>query len=634
MKKIFKYAMMGAIALTGAVSFSACSSSDEVVDVNPTYDGESVKTSFTISIGDVKAPTRMSIADVQGQGTPVFQGMTDIYLFPFTSAVTSDNASTTTIEESYIHLAEFSAFNTNLQVANGKIYNDVNLSVGVNHFLFYGAIKTQTGKGKLKPSYLGMSDNNWAANYREWAPTPINQGTSTVDGITFDLVPIKRGWTIDNVSTEGATTIAPLNAVDKEIADQILAATTASATAVVTELEKIQKTLRNELTSGTYTAYAGSSKSILSLMQMLYATLKNQTAALTAGGTDYAAPIIGVFNTYFTPSSATGEWTLTWLTDPGFPANLGVPDGAAAVQFVGGTTNKFGYVVPVIGGLAATAINNYTYPARLYYTVNTPSMVKNEVYLDQEGNKTKTWEQIKYGSDGVSGGTGDDADNYTESAITASTRSVIMKDQVQYAVGRLDVQVRVKPETIINDNSADAPQPVTVPGTGYQLTGVLIGGQKQVGWDFTPVAGATEMTIWDDDMTSNIYAIQGSAFSDINHTLALETPSNTAVNIALEFENTGNDFCGIDHNLIPAGTKFYLVAQLDPTSAAQIKSNPNNLNQVFKQDYITTAKLTIGENSLKNAYNVVPDLRSPKLEFGLSVNLEWRPGITFEVEFQ
>ena len=36
MKKIFKYAMMGAIALTGAVSFSACSSSEEIVD-NPDY---------------------------------------------------------------------------------------------------------------------------------------------------------------------------------------------------------------------------------------------------------------------------------------------------------------------------------------------------------------------------------------------------------------------------------------------------------------------------------------------------------------------------------------------------------------------------------------------------------------------
>jgi hypothetical protein len=56
-------------------------------------------------------------------------------------------------------------------------------------------------------------------------------------------------------------------------------------------------------------------------------------------------------------------------------------------------------------------------------------------------------------------------------------------------------------------------------------------------------------------------------------------------------------------------------------------------NKVFKQDYITTAKLTIGANSLKKAYNVIPDLRSPKLELGLSVDLKWQQGITFEQDF-
>jgi hypothetical protein len=65
----------------------------------------------------------------------------------------------------------------------------------------------------------------------------------------------------------------------------------------------------------------------------------------------------------------------------------------------------------------------------------------------------------------------------------------------------------------------------------------------------------------------------------------------------------------------------------------KVIDNPNSINQVFKQDYITTAKLTIGANSLKKAYNVVPDLRSPKLELGLSVDLTWEKGITFEQEF-
>jgi len=90
MKKIFNFAMMGAIALTGAMTFTACSSDEEMAEVNPTFDGESVKTDFSISVGDVKGATRMSNASVQAEDeelNPLFQGMTDIYLFPATAEI-------------------------------------------------------------------------------------------------------------------------------------------------------------------------------------------------------------------------------------------------------------------------------------------------------------------------------------------------------------------------------------------------------------------------------------------------------------------------------------------------------------------------------------------------------------------
>ena len=42
---------MGAIALVGAVGFTACSSDDDLTaPQNPTFDGESVKTQFAINI--------------------------------------------------------------------------------------------------------------------------------------------------------------------------------------------------------------------------------------------------------------------------------------------------------------------------------------------------------------------------------------------------------------------------------------------------------------------------------------------------------------------------------------------------------------------------------------------------------
>ena len=255
-------------------------------------------------------------------------------------------------------------------------------------------------------------------------------------------------------------------------------------------------------------------------------------------------------------------------------------------------------------------------PARLAYFVNTAAMTKDETYLN--GTTATNW--------------GDVITNYTSNAVSLTTQSVILKDQIQYAVGRLDAQVKITNETLYDNGETAADnddQMVIAPAGGYQLTGILIGGQKQVDWKFKP-QGTEEFTIYDNVMTTDIYA-QVGGYSDVNHTLALETAANEMVHVCFEFVNTGKDFFGYDNKIIPAGSKFYLIAQLQP--GTNEKENPNTKDQVFLQDYITKAMLTIGAKSLQKAYNVVPDLRSPKLELGLSVDLKWETGITFEQEF-
>lgn len=630
MKKYYSFALLGAIALTGAV-FTACSSDDDLANVNPTFDGQAVKTSFTISVGDVKSTTRMEADPVQQD--ELFNGMTDIYLFPAKETITA----TTTTSESYINLPDFSAFSSQVLKAQGKIYTDVAFSVGVNNFLFYAA-SALPGTGKLKASYLGMPATEFNGT-TDWDPEPILT-TSKVGDVHFDLVPIQKEKTLADVKTAGETTIAPLNAVDAAITAQISAAGTGDIANALTDLQNV---LRNDQTTtpGTpnYHPYAGSSLSQKALMTKIYTAVTNMTATITA---TYADPILAAIEDYF---SVTGDadagFTLTWKTDPKFPSDdtvLGVPDGAAAVQFNG---TKFDFVEPSVDGLSVPHISNYVFPPSLYYTINTPSMVKDAEYLSTLTDQYTTWADVK--TNGA----------YTEGAVNAATRSVIMKDQVQYAVGRLDVQVRVKPSaTILDSGSKDlvdettgnpVPQPVTVPGNGYKLTGVLIGGQKNVDWAFLPVTSSDTYTIWDKKMNSEIFAKQQAEYSAANYTLAMETVEDEVIRIALEFENTGNDFYGIEHNIIPAGTKFYLVAALDPTTNTTYKvqdpetpwaAGTDLIKQVFKQDYVTTAKLTIHEDALKSAYNVVPDLRSPKLEFGLSVDLHWRTGITFEQNFQ
>ena len=50
---------------------------------------------------------------------------------------------------------------------------------------------------------------------------------------------------------------------------------------------------------------------------------------------------------------------------------------------------------------------------------------------------------------------------------------------------------------------------------------------------------------------------------------------------------------------------------------------------MFIQDFMTTANFVLGETSLQHAYATVPDLRSTQISLGLSVDLKWQTGLTF-----
>ena len=590
--------MMSAVALTGAMLFTGCAS-DDVAEVDQKlFDGEAVKTSFTLSIGSTKANATRMVADA-AQVDELFNGMTDIRIYPALGTIT--DAYDLTLAK--IQLADFASFDmTNV---NGKIYNNVTIPVGTTNFLFYGTTQTK-GNGELEASDL--------------AALP-----ASTSAITFDLVSINPGKTVTYVNTEGADVLTAINAIDAQIAAQITAANTAADAVGEDFLKAIQKKLRYDVSTTStpdYKAFAGSSTSIEALVEDLYNTL-------LASNNTYALAVCTTIRSYFTASTtdpAQVPATVTWTTDPDFPAAaLSLPDGAVAVQFV---TSAFEYVDPTIDGLVTTPVSNFVKPAELYYTVNTPGMVKDAVWLQDNTSAAATWESTVL-------------PNYTEGAVTAVTRSVILKNQIQYAVGRLDFSARISPTaTAFKDSGSgiagavdENPQDVDVTA-GYDLTGILIGGQKQVDWKFTPVTTADEKTIYDGTFDAAPYTVDDAGYSATAYSLALETETDTPINIALEFVNNGDDFFGKDHGLIAHGTKFYLVAQLDPKdSNANASNQASTGNKVFKQDFTTIAKLTIGENSLKSAYNIIPDLRSPKLEFGLSVNLNWQTGITFTQEF-
>ena len=97
MKKMKYFALMSAIALTSAVGFTACSSSDEIVD-NPDYNPEtnSVKTTITLSVNpnNANASTRQSEAIAQVGTSPAFRGITNMVLVPSDGAITTNRKRT------------------------------------------------------------------------------------------------------------------------------------------------------------------------------------------------------------------------------------------------------------------------------------------------------------------------------------------------------------------------------------------------------------------------------------------------------------------------------------------------------------------------------------------------------------
>ena len=229
------------------------------------------------------------------------------------------------------------------------------------------------------------------------------------------------------------------------------------------------------------------------------------------------------------------------------------------------------------------------------------------------------------------------ADGWTASVLP-TTRSIAMRQNINYGVANLATTVKCGAASLPDNTDLTVTDPsefagtVTVPDAGFTVTGLLIGGQPtKVGFDFQPTSNdAFDYTIYDKELTG-IVAKNGVA-STTDYTIDLPNDKGRGVadqnkvNVAIELTNNSVvAFRGAD-GIIPAGGKFYLVGQLNPDAKTiEDVTNP----AVFMSDYKTTMNLNI--TSLKSAYNTIPDLRSTKLQLGLSVDLDWQAGLQFDV---
>lgn len=592
MKFFNQFTGFSALLLAGTMGFAACSSDDEVADVNPSYDGSSVKTQFSINIpANMGKSGRMSAGQAQQNGD-AFLGMGKITMFPLviTAAPIDNNGVAAQKRSTAPTLGDIAAGTSDWDNAtiHAKVYNDVQFDLGTNYALFYAEGKhSATENCGLTPDYASTG--------------------STIGSINFSL----DAPYVANADAQ-AYLLTVLTGIASELATQGL------TYAGVKTLEETFKAKVN----GEYKIIAGSSKNILAMATNLYASCKRGVTEDATAAAGYTA-VMNKVKEYFTVSAedvvngfktdATG-----YKTDAdNFPFVCNVPDGSVAVQFVE-ESNKFVSATYNMGAAynswSITEPSTYRKPSSLYYFVQTPVKTRDTEWLNTNLAGKNNWNDV--------------VSEYSGTKVTASTRSMILEKPVQYGVAALETNV-VASSSTLQDEKGDNK---TITGK-LNITGIIIGGQKNVDWKFQPT-GANEYAVYDKnfcynaDGTATNPVLNTSDLTQKNYTLLLETTAGTAVNVAIEFENNMEDFYGKDHMLIAKGTKFYLLAQLNPAAGAGVTDNPGK-NTVFLQDYLTKAKFKV--TSLKNAYNIIPDLRSPKLEFGLSVDLKWETGMDFEV---
>ena len=591
MKTMKNLALMGAIALTGAVGFTACSSSDDVTVNNPDFNPEtnSVKTEFTISLPNyVGSITRQTAAVAQAQATPTFRGMQNIKLIPYGATV---GTTSTPLNSKVFELPNFGNSTDpgwDLATQQAKVYRNLDVPIGTKVFMFYSQAKVD-----------GTPFNNGKLN----APESFAGAASTYN---FSLQPIQTSYTYSATGDPKGYAICQYLKGIRETSG-------ITSTALQSLLTNFKPT-------------AASSASVQFAVQALWDQVTTYT---TTDGKDLVKASIEGTSNAFATISAGDVVTFTANTDlTGYPANLNLPDGAVAIDW---STPETPVINGPSGGLSVTDLTKYVYPAALYYRANSLIGVSSNAKVSES-----------YGTDNWATIAASDKYTWTDAVVDANTRSIALQDQIQYAVGRFDLTIKAADATL-NDNYGN---PVPVNTDGFPVSAVIIGGQKNVQYDFTPASGSATYTIYDKEMNGPVAAKNGTAVGT-NHTLVLETAeSATEVNVAVELtNNTGIPFKGRD-GTVPAGGKFYLVGTLDLSNATQPAAD--NRTKIFEQDYTTSANFTInvgtsaGTNTpakdtnttgLGAAYNVIPDLTVSQLEVAFSVDLEWKSGLTFNIGF-
>ena len=604
MKKIKFFSFASAVLLASTAGMTSCSSDSIEPTGGSGVAGQVVKTQFYINIpykgNNGNVSTRMTDVNTQntGNNSAYFLGMVNTQMYAF-KGEPGTNGYATSVKAIPIGNAADASSKDEWR----NVYRDIAIPVGTKNLLLYARANK-----KSKSNFQAGSLNNPYANTTTTDATDLS-------ALNFALTEVNKDM---NFSTEGADILAALNQVANTSVTEPGTTTTVKWSEI--DNSNLGTTNEREALKERYNKFIALTFGSANSVKLLIGNLKNVINGSSSLESEKLMANAIVTNC----TNALENLKNSAATD--FPRNLNLPDGVAKVKW-NDTSKAFEYVTVTSAGSTTTTGNlidytTITYPSELAYYVSSPVKVSNnEITAVKDLPEYDKW----------IGNTADWTGYGNE--VESNTRFVALQKPVLYGVASLKSTVNCAGSTL-TDNAKDvgkyeADNSISVNNNSFPITGILIGGQpKQVAWNFEAASTVTtnefKYTIYDCDMTANV---NGTAKP--NYTLVLDNKDNSGatsqnkVYITIELENNASDFFGAD-GLIPKGSKFYMVGELDP------KDKSETLDHVFVKDHTTIANFTI--QSLKKAYNHIPDMRTSKINVGLAVDLDWKSGITFDVE--
>ena len=527
----------------------------------------SVTVDLAFSVSHVTRETRQGLDVVQAENQP-FRGLKDLWIIPFHT----DGDNVTANDAPYIEPLVGSNVGDN-RVGEKYYYylGNYSMMTGADHVLVYG----RAPQGDLSNAANGKLETTLSGN--RMLPKDI---TFSLRPIISDATNLVQGK--ENVHEDAQALAYYMTTI---------AGTSGWSTTNNSELKGLYLDFIRADGEGAG-LLCGSANHIKAYVGKLKEALESLKTSFAEGTEEYNlcdAIITNIGNLENTEAAVNN----------GYPASIGLPDGAAVIRWTGGNF-QVSTTTTTLDNI--NGITRYTYPAELWYMVDSPIRTSSkEVPKTTYASNNETWEAFLN-------------TNYKDSpSVHGGTQSVAVEKSLQYGVGQLEMTLNPLPESLKDAKDDD------VPGNQLPLKGVIIGGQHIVGFDFKPRGEQSDVD------ASFIYDSEIGTTGTVN-TLVLQSFDNEKIPIVLEFENDTDPFVGRDGIVYP-GTKFYLIGMIDP--AGEYVEGKDYTLRVFTQDYIT--KTTLSVVSLANAYTCMPDLLQARLELGVQVQTKWIQSTTSTV---